>query len=133
MLLQVIEAALNAPDLVQNWRDTLAEWPDATPDETREVFGWAISLRDQFLEAAREIDDPETLDMVLAIRYIELKSHWILLNTQLNYSMVIKGYADQSVVYRASLVSQLLAVLEQLIDDTNRDRIIAFLTEPILS
>ncbi len=133
MDLQVIEACLNAPELVQEWRDTLLGWTETVPSERADVLNWAVTLRDQFLETAREIDDPETLDMVLIVRYIELKSHWILLNTQINYEMVRKGHNNQKAVYQASLVSQLLAALEPLIDEDHIERIIEFLTEPVNS
>ena len=131
MRLAEIESVLTAPELEQNWRDTLAEWPDATPAQTNEVLEWTMALRDQFLEAAREIDDEETLEMITAIRYIEMKSHWILLNTQINYSMVSKGEADMALMYRASLVTQLLEGLERLIDQEAVERIIDFLSEPV--
>ena len=131
MQLYVMEALLTAPTLIQSWRDTLAEWSEATEAEREQVFKWAVNLRDQFLEAARDIEEPETLDMVSAVRYIELKSHWILLNTQINYGLVSKGKADMCLAFRASLISQLLETLEHLIEAGDIDRIIEFLSEPL--
>lgn len=69
--------------------------------------------------------------MVVAVRFIELKSHWILLNTQINYKLVSKGEVDMSLAYRASLISQLLEALEHLIEPEDIDRIIDFLSEPL--
>lgn len=88
-------------------------------------------MRDQFLQASRDIDDPETLDMALAVRYIEMKSHWILLNTQINYGLVSTGETNMNLAYRASLISQLLEALERLIEPEDIDRIIDFLSQPL--
>jgi hypothetical protein len=131
MLLHVMETALASPTLIENWRDTLKEWTEASEEQRAAIFDWTMAMRDQFLEASRDIDDPETLDMVLAVRYIEMKSHWILLNTQINYGLASKGEADMNLAYRASLISQLLEALELLIEPEDIDRIIDFLSEPL--
>ena len=131
MTLQKIEVALMAPGLERDWRDTLAEWTDATPEQAAMVLRRIFSLRNEFLQAARDIADPETLEMVTAIHYIELKCHWIMLNTQVNYRTVFKEETDMSLAYQASLVSQLLEALERLIDEDDVDRIIQFLAEPV--
>jgi len=126
-----IERALLAPELRRNWEDTLAEWTEAAPGQAEAILDRMVSVRDEFLQAARDIDDPETLDMVAAIRYIEMKSHWIMLNTQVNYITVFKGETDLGIAYQASLVSQLLEALEKLIDEQDVHRIIEFLSEPL--
>lgn len=131
MYLKSIEEALSAPLLMRNWQETLNEWTDAGPGQAQAVLERMVILRDEFVQASRDIDDPETLDMVAAIRYIGLKSHWIMLNTQVNYIMAFKGETDMALAYQASLVSQLLEVLERLIDEQDVTRIIEFLSQPV--
>ncbi|MGI4788642.1 MAG: hypothetical protein ACRYFS_07305 [Janthinobacterium lividum] len=132
MELTTIEAALMAPQLMQDWKDTLEEWTAATPLQSLTVLNKIIAQRDEFLQAARDIDDSETLDMVAAIRYIELKCHWIMLNTQINYLAVFRGETDMSAAYYASLISQMLEPLEHLIGEEDIHRILDFLTQPLM-
>ena len=131
MQLQFIEATLLDPQLVNNWKETLMGWEGATRQQVAGVITWIAGQRDQFLEAVREINDPETLDMVVAVRYIELKSHWILLNTQINYVCASGGEPNMVLMYRASLITGMLEMLERMIDEDDIDRILSFLTEPV--
>ena len=131
MQLQFIEATLLDPQLVCGWKETLMGWEGATRQQVADVITWVAAQRDQFLTAVRDINDPETLDMVVAVRYIELKSHWIMLNTQINYVSASGGEPSMSLMYRASLITGLLEMLERMIDEDDIERIISFLTEPV--
>jgi hypothetical protein len=131
MQLKTIIEALSVPALEQRWVETLAEWSDAPAGEADACRKWVCSLRDEFLQAAIDIDDEETLDTVTAVRYIELKSCWIMLNTQIGYRVAVKGINADTLAYKASLVSQLLECIEGLLDAEILERILSFLAEPI--
>ena len=81
--------------------------------------------------AARDIEEPEELELTTVIQYIELKSHWIKLNTQLNYQMFKRGESDRATMFRAALISSTLSRIEPLIADADIRRITDFLANPI--
>lgn len=109
----------------------LAAWTSATPDELDSTRAWVKSQRRDFIEMAVEIDDVEELELSIAVRYIELKSHWMMLNTKIQYSLFHAGEAPDETMFRASLVSHVVGTLEQLLTPSDIERITRFLAQPI--
>lgn len=131
MEVATLEASLLDPGIEATWTDCLSGWVEATAAERQAVLDWAKGLREEFLQVARDVDDPDEVDYALAIRYIELKSHWIMLNTQINYQTVHRGGAGQELLFRASLISLLVLAIEPLLKSADIDKITDFLAEPI--
>ncbi|MEM1125586.1 MAG: hypothetical protein AAGI71_02965 [Bacteroidota bacterium] len=130
-MLQQLEDALVNGDLDDRWTSSLETW-DTTPVERAQALALVAQLRDQFIEAARDIEDEDELPTTAALEYIQLKSRWYRLNTQMNYQLFKQGEASPDVQYQGTLVSQLLAEIEPFIDPQDVSRITQFLTDPII-
>lgn len=119
------------PSLERELDGCLAAWTTATPEELTSTRAWIKAQRHDFVEMAAEIDDREELELSIAVRYIELKSHWMMLNTKIQYSLFRAGEAPDVLMYRASLVSHVVGTLEQLLTPSDIERITRFLAQPI--
>lgn len=73
--------------------------------------------------ALPEIDDEEELYPALAAAWLELRFEWQRHNLVANYATVRDGSCDQMIMARAGLVSGTLALLEGLLDDIDRERL----------
>lgn len=123
-------AALQNPALEQEWKATVAEWTTGSQPEKDELVAWIGALRDDFLSVIAIVDDPEDLCYCAVVRYIEIKCQWILLNNQVNYTMVRTGSPPEMAMYRACFAAQLLAALEEHIHSHHIEAITDFLAEP---
>ncbi|TVR45065.1 MAG: hypothetical protein EA402_05275 [Planctomycetota bacterium] len=125
-----LRAYLLDPKLDTEWKATIAEWSDASDASKAETLEWIRSMRDEFVGVISIVDDPEDLCYCAVVRYIEVKCRWILLNNQVNYTMVRTGSPPDEVMYRACIAAQLLAALEVHIRSHHVEAITDFLAEP---
>jgi len=133
VLLDEIESTLLDDELTRIWTSCLEGWVEGSLEQRAEVLAWVQARRDDCLTVAREVREGEDLAYVLAIRYIEFKSHWIMLNTQINYRLEHRGTLDSQSAYQASLISLLMQALEPLLDRRDIESISSFLSQPLLS
>lgn len=128
--MEKIEQALLNPELETQWQSVIDSM-DISDQKKASNLAWVRALRDDFLRIARDVTDESELYTVLAVRYIELKCHWIMLNTQIQYQTFRRGMADQNVVIKASLTTSMLSEIEPLIPQDDIDNINRFLSEPV--
>jgi hypothetical protein len=126
-----LEAALHDPALERAWDECFASWGDADDDARDRVRRWVAALRDQLVAMASEVGDCAELEVSIAMRYIELKSHWMTANTWIQYAVQRRGRADGEMVYRAAVVSLLLGAIEPLLRSDDLDEISRFLASPL--
>ncbi len=107
-----------------------AHLPVETAGRLRE---WIRGIRADLLRVVDDVEDDIEMVHLTAIRYIELKSHWMTLNTQINYRLVKSGIFDPELSMRASLTSGLLMLLERFVDTRDVDRITTFLAQPLVT
>ena len=128
---KTVEQHLKSADLETVIPTTLANWENADKAQIAEVTEWVCGIRDEFIALVHDVDDSEQIIASIAIHYIEIKSHWIALNTKMNYQMARNGAAETPIVLRGAAVSAFLATLEPLIQPGDVDAITSFLAEPI--
>ncbi len=112
-------------------RAQLIESEIGTPEQVEETVAWIDRLRNELLQTASAVMDGEDLYMAVVANYIELKSRWIAINTQVNYQTVLQGAPDTVSMQRGWSVSRLLNELEPLIEMADIEKITEFLTSPI--
>ncbi|MEM1043790.1 MAG: hypothetical protein AAGI91_14330 [Bacteroidota bacterium] len=127
----LIQDVLTDPQIDAAWQETLAGWEDAVPSQVKATLAYARGLRNQVLQLARDVDDDADLERMLALHYIELKCQWTKLNALVQYRLGAAGEVREDLMYRASCVSQLLAIIEPLLDQQDVDGFTAVLAEPI--
>lgn len=125
-----VQEVLRNANLEKTIPEALSAWEGATREQIQEVASWVCTLRDDLNSLLSTIDDEEQIGASLAIHYIELKSHWIALNTRMNYQLA-RGESDAGVVLRGTGISMLLAQVEPLIAASDVDAITDFLSQPI--
>ena len=112
-------------------RQPLSEWPEASPENVQRAILWIRSLQADLIGMLESISDPDDVGYTLAIRYIELKSRWIALNTKINYETFKHGACDQREAFCATCVSTLLAHIEPLLEQKDINTITDFLADPM--
>ncbi|GAB4462283.1 MAG: hypothetical protein OHK0029_28860 [Armatimonadaceae bacterium] len=126
---QSLKEVLHSPELERAWHEALASWEDALPAQRSECRADVVALRNHFLGILRDVVDPIEQQVAGVMFYIQLKSQWILLNTQVGYQ-IAAGRIEQEIFCRASLISALLSVLEPCLNRSDVNRITAFLSQP---
>ena len=125
-----IEQKFQSSGLEQSWRDALAE--SGLPDADRErILGKMQESWQEFTEAAGMAEDGNEVKKAVANRYIELKSHWQLMNAQIQYRMFLEGVGDDRLAYNASLMSSLTGFFGDLLGADEVAVINRFLADPL--
>ncbi len=127
----IAQALLGDVQLEQQWRDVVADWREDAPSEARAAVAWVRDLRDELLDSVDTIDDPLELEEALAMQHIQFKSTWIMLNTKLQYQMMRHGTPNFTDFHRASLVTSLIAKLEEIMPGEEVQQIESFLSDPV--
>lgn len=126
-----ILGTLTDPHLCESIADAARGWPGVTQPAVERCIAQVRDEQDDFAAAVREIDDDGEIATVLAIHYIELKSRWIALNTKINYQTFRTGQCETADALCASATSMLLQQIESLLDQSDIDKITAFLAQPV--
>lgn len=121
---------LTRDTLESSWKSDL-ESTIEDEDERDRLLDWARDLRNEFLDFADVVEDPEEVRDALVNRYIELKCHWQMLNTKMQYQAVNTGQPDQSLMVKGSLVSKLLEQMENLLGGDEVADLTDFLADPL--
>jgi hypothetical protein len=130
MNFEELRSALNDAELEQSWTSCLENYTEATPEKRVELATWIMAERDAFLHRAADVDDDEELIILAALGYIELKSQWQMLNTQINYQVFRKGEADVDLTFKASLLSSVVAKIGSFLTEEDLMKIQEFLMNP---
>jgi len=128
---RTVQALLGDARLEQQWNDVVADWRDDAPGEAQAAVDWVRDLRDDLLDSVDTIDDPIELEEALAMQHIRYKSTWIMLNTKLQYQMMRHGTPNFTDLHRASLITSLIATLEDIMPEDEVQQIESFLSDPV--
>ena len=126
-----LEAALTDGVLERMWAEILDGWEGASAEEREKAHAFVRCLRDHFLQVARDIDDAEDFEMAAVIHYVELKSVWMRLNTQITHQVQRIGAPDPRAMYRAGLVSCTLSRIEPFLAPEDVEKVTDFLADPL--
>jgi hypothetical protein len=123
-----IESELNGAALNGIWKDCLDSYDYIGNSDKIECLGQVIELRDHIIEVLRDISDGIERQSCLGLFYLELKTEWMLLNTQYTYQLEAQKL-DHQTVCRAGLFSALLGALEPHCRPADITRIEALLAQ----
>lgn len=125
-----IEAALRGT-LDDQWDEVLDQWTEAAPADRKAVRTYVSGLRNRMVRALLAIDTEEDLRRALATQYVEAKSHWTMLNMQIQHQTAREETVEPPLLYRATCVSLIVQQLEPLLAPEHVERISSFLAEPL--
>lgn len=125
-----IQTALRDP-LEEQWTEVFEQWTSALPAERRAVRTEVSDLRDRLLDGLLDLGSVERLHRTLALRYVEVKGRWMVLNTRIQDQASQKGRADEALLYRAVGVGLILQALDPLLDREHLEDVGDVLAEPL--
>lgn len=128
--LQNIKNRYQTENIEQAFRDIVADSP-LTEEQRAKLLADKRELWNAFIETAETVEDVDDFRKVLANQYIELKSRWFLLNTQIQYQTFLDGMAEPVTTFKASLVSHLVGFFEGSLHENDLAAINRFLADPM--
>ena len=112
-------------------QEILDQWEAGTEEQRAALASYAEELRSGTIAAVEDVMDADDLRTVLCHLYIKQKCEWIVMNNQINYSLLCRGVAMEELMYRAAVLAQHLAPLEPLVGRDAITSIADFLAQPI--
>jgi hypothetical protein len=125
-----VEAALRG-EVDDQWDEVLDNWESGAASQKKAVRAYVSGLRNRMYRSLKEIDSLEELERGVAIQYVEVKAHWMMLNTQIQHQTDKNGTPDEDLIYRATCVSLIVQALEPLLSQNRVDSLTNFLAEPL--
>ncbi|MGC6487692.1 MAG: hypothetical protein ACON4Z_08615 [Planctomycetota bacterium] len=126
-----VREAFSKEAFCQVVQEILDQWEAGSQAERAELADYAEELRAGILGAVEDVMDADDLRTVLCHLYIKQKCEWIVMNNQINYSLLCRGVALDGLMYRAAVLAQHLAPLEPLVGREAIASIADFLAQPI--
>lgn len=124
-----IETALR-DSLEEQWEEVLDQWSGAAPSARRAVWSYVAGLRNRVLEHLLALDSLEELNRGLAIAFVEMKCHWMMLNERLQRQTTQNGRPEE-LLYRTTCVSLIVQALEPLLSRESVEGLADVLAEPL--
>jgi hypothetical protein len=133
---QNLRDALHSAEVEELWEICLEAYhQDNTSQQDHiDLAKWISSVRTNFLAHAEDVgdEDSDELRTSLALGYIEMKSRWQMLNTQINYQVFRKGEANITLTYKSTLLSILVDKIGGFITAQDLQKIQEFLLNPTI-
>jgi len=126
-----VRAAFSEASFRQVLQEILDQWETASEAQQAALAAYAEELRVGTVAAVEDVMDADDLRTVLCHLYIKQKCEWIVMNNQINYSLLCRGVAMEELMYRAAVLAQHLAPLEPLVGRDAITSIADFLAQPI--
>ncbi len=131
MTVQRLREALESNAVEEMWKSSLDAYQEGTPQDRSDLAQWIMDVRANFLSHLDDVgDDSEELLISVALGFIEMKSQWQMLNTQINYQVFRKGEANTYMTYKSSLLSVLVDAIGQFLTPEDLEKIQEFLLNP---
>lgn len=90
---------------------------------------WLYTKVDEFLNRCNMVDQEELKTMLMWF-YIQLKSEWSQINTEIQYQPMYSDEPDMVLIFKSSVLSQLIASVEKVMKYVDVERAVNFLAEP---
>lgn len=131
MTVKNLHEVLHSAKIEEAWKMSLDAYQEGTAQDRLDLAEWIINVRANFLAHVEDVgDEAEELLISVALGYIEMKSQWQMLNTQINYQVFRKGEANVYLTYKSSLLSVLVDAIGTLLTPDDLDKIREFLLSP---
>jgi|GEM_PF-2768429 len=128
--ISAVRESVTSAELDRAWQTCLESLEGYSPAEKNLFLTPLVSLREEFLRAMNAVQDEYEQVVVCAMFYIQLKSHWMLLNLHSGY-LIREGQLDIEIICRSGLISALLDRVEKTLDPQHIHRITRFISQPL--
>ena len=113
-------------------REAVSAWgEDVDPAIMESTLHWIRSVRRELADLLELVTDPDDARMMCAVKHMEFKAHWIMLNTRTNYGLMAGRGFDQRDAFRGTALSGLVDQLEGLLPERHVEAFHAVLAEPL--
>lgn len=113
----------------QQIEDTIIALPE--PEQQQALKKWIFDKANSFLERCEIVEEDEEMPTLLMWYYVQLKSEWSQLNTEVQYQPLRSEEPDMMLIFKASTLSLLLAQIEQILSYVDVERATDYLSDPI--
>jgi hypothetical protein len=127
----IIKQHLEDADLVRGLRRQMKDAKGLTAQQADHVAAALQDMIDEFVRHVDDVDDPEELAYSCACYFVETKTRWLSLNTQMNYQLTRTGTQDPEVLWKGTATSAFLAVVESMLRKDDVQRILTALAEQL--
>lgn len=124
-----LESKIKTDKLLQDIEDTLFGLEQESDRDA--IKDWLYSKVDDFVKRCGIVQEDEEISTLLMWFYIQLKSEWSQLNTEIQYQPMASDEPDMVLIFKASTLSQLLASIENILRYVDVERAVDFLADPI--
>lgn len=126
--LQDIKDILDSNDSKQRIKEVLDGVP--TDKERKELAEWISVRKEAFIKRCEVVTDKDEIPWLVMWYYIQLKAEWSQINTEIQYGAMNSGAPDLQLVYKSSLLSNLIAIAEEIPRHVDVEHATNFLAEP---
>lgn len=130
-LISELESSLTSPELAKSWSEVFENTSGLKTDQIIALKKWIQDYRDQFLQQLKDVTFDEGLEIILPLKYIEIKCYWIMHNTQIQFQAMMTGDTNPIDLARGSLISILLSNFEKFVNTTIKEQVEAFISQPM--
>lgn len=111
--IQSIERSIKSDQILQDIEDTLLGLEDESDKEY--IRNWIFSRMDEFINRCKLVNEDEELPNLLMWFYIQMKTEWSQINTEIQYQPMVSDEPDMVLIFKSSILSQLLGSVENLL------------------
>jgi hypothetical protein len=127
--IQHIEHSIKNNALLQDIEDTLLGLENDTDKEF--VRKWIFSKMDEFIERCKIVQEDDELPSLLMWFYMQLKTEWSQINTEVQYQPMVSDEPDMVLIFKASLLSQVIGNVETILRYVDVERAVNFMSNPV--
>jgi|GEM_PF-3222049 len=127
--IQHIEHSIKNNALLQDIEDTLLGLENDTDKEF--VRNWIFSKMDEFIERCKIVQEDDELPSLLMWFYMQLKTEWSQINTEVQYQPMVSDEPDMVLIFKASLLSQVIGNVETILRYVDVERAVNFMSNPV--
>lgn len=126
-----VRSILQKNEFEKKLEEILVDLGDASAQH--ELFEWVQHKTIDFIKRCEIVQDEQEIPMLLMWFYIQLKSEWSQINTEIQYGPLLTGEIDIELVYKSSILSTLLLEVESILLQWDVEHATNFLAQPFLS
>lgn len=127
--IQSIERSIKSDQILQDIEDTLLGLDDESDKEY--IRNWIFSRMDEFINRCKLVNEDEELPNLLMWFYIQMKTEWSQINTEIQYQPMVSEEPDMVLIFKSSILSQLLGSVENLLRYVDVERAVNFMSNPV--
>lgn len=98
--------------------------------DRKQLLQWIHDKLNLFIDRCKVVDDTQEMPWLVMWFYIQLKAEWSQINTEIQYGAMKSDMPDMNLIFKSSLLSGLIAIVEDIPRQVDVEYATNFLAEP---